>query len=166
MMIYGSVRTALCVLLAVRKVLISRIDPERFIIDCKSLLSRHGILAVICMNPHKGSDKWFIYDFFDGTLEKDLQRYPSAGDLETWLLRAGFGEITFQVGERLQNKIIGQEIFPLPKDYTSQLSLLTDQQYETGVKNILDYIDSSYSKNVVPEFKVDISLSMVTARAL
>lgn len=141
-------------------------DPEDFIIDCKSLLSQHGILTVICMNPHAGSDNWFIYDFFDGTLERDLQRYPSPIDLEKWLLRAGFGEVTFQVGERLQNRIFGQEIFPLPKDYTSQLSLLTDQQYETGVKKIQDYIDSSYSKNVTPGFKVDISLSMVTAKTL
>lgn len=141
-------------------------DPGKFIIDCKSLLSQKGILTIVCMNPHEGSDSWFIYDFFDGTLEKDLRRYPSPEDLEAWLLRAGFGEITFQVGERLQNRIIGQEIFPLPKDYTSQLSLLTDQQYETGIRKIQDYIDSSYSKNVTPEFKVDISLSMVTASTL
>lgn len=141
-------------------------NPEKFIMDCKSLLSQQGILTIICMNPHKGSDSWFIYDFFDGTLEKDLRRYPSPGDFETWLLRAGFGDITFQVGERLQNIIIGQDIFPLPKDFTSQLSLLTDQQYETGIRKIQDYIDASYSKNVTPEFKVDISLSMVMVRAL
>jgi SAM-dependent methyltransferase len=140
-------------------------DPQKFIIDCKSLLSQQGTLLIICMNPHKGSDRWFIYDFFDGTLEKDLRRYPSPGDLEGWLLGAGFSDIIFQVGERLQNRIIGNNVFPLPKDYTSQLSLLTNQQYETGIKKIQDHISSSYSKNVTPEFKVDISLSMVTARA-
>lgn len=141
-------------------------DPEAFITDCKTLLSQNGILSVVCMNPHTGSDKWFVYDFFDGTFERDLQRYPSPFLMKKWLQRAGFTEIKFQVGERLQNKIIGQEIFPLPKDYTSQLSLLTDQQYEIGIRKIKDYIDSSCSKNMTPEFKVDISLSMVTARAL
>jgi ubiquinone/menaquinone biosynthesis C-methylase UbiE len=139
-------------------------DPEKFISDCKFLLSQHGILAVICMNPQSGSDSWFIYDFFNGVLQRDLQRYPSRSDLEKWLFNAGFGEVEFQVGERLQNRIVGQEIFPLPKEYTSQLSLLTDKQYETGIRKIQDYIDSSYSSNIVPEFKVDISLSMVTAR--
>jgi hypothetical protein len=118
------------------------------------------------MNPHSGLDEWFIYEYLEGTLEKDLQRYPSSSDIEKWLLRAGFGQITFQVGERLQHKIIGQDIFPLPKEYTSQLSLLTDEQYKTGVKKIHDYIDSSYSKNEIPVFKVDISLSMVTAITL
>ena len=118
------------------------------------------------MNPHTKSDNWFVYDFFDGTFERDLQRYPSPHDLEKWLMGAGFCEIKFEVGERLQNRIVGQEIFSLPKDYTSQLSLLTDQQYETGIRKIQDFIDSSYSKNVTPEFKVDISLSMVTARIL
>lgn len=141
-------------------------DPEKFIKDCKIILSQNGILTVICMNPHSGLDSWFIYDFFDGTLQRDLQRYPSPYDLEKWLLKAGFGEIAFQVGERLLNRIVGQGIFPLPKEYTSQLSLLTDKQYETGVSKIQDYIDSSHSSNIIPEFKVDISLSMVTARAL
>lgn len=141
-------------------------DPKQFIKDCAKILTQNGVFVNICMNPHSGLDEWFIYEYFEGTFEKDLHRYPSPSDIEKWLLRAGFGQITFQVGERLHNKIIGQEIFPLPKDYTSKLSLLTEQQHETGIRKIQDYINSSYLKNVVPEFKVDISLSMVTARAL
>ncbi|MFC1821032.1 class I SAM-dependent methyltransferase [Thermodesulfobacteriota bacterium] len=140
--------------------------PEQFIKDCAKILNQNGIFVNICMNPHSGLDEWFIYEYFEGTLEKDLRRYPSPSDIEKWLLGAGFDEVTFQVGERLQNRIIGKDIFPLPKDYTSQLSLLTDQQYAAGIRKMQDYVDSSYSKNVIPEFKVDISLSMVTARTL
>ncbi|MGD9211209.1 MAG: methyltransferase domain-containing protein [Desulfobacteraceae bacterium] len=114
-------------------------DPEKFIVDCKSLLHPNGKLTVVCMNPHSGSDKWFLYEFFDGTMERDIRRYPSPENLETWLLKAGFSEITFQVGERLKDRIVGKDIFPLPKEYTSQLSLLTDEQYETGIRKILHY---------------------------
>ena len=69
-------------------------------------------------------------------------------------------------GIPLNNSIIGQDVFPLAKEYTSQLSLLTDQQYETGIRKIKDCLDSSLSKNITPEFKVDITLTMVTARAM
>ena len=141
-------------------------NPKQFIKDCAKVITQNGVFVNICMNQHSGLDEWFIYEYFEGTLEKDLHRYPYPSDIEKWLLKSGFGQITFQVGERLQNRIIGQEIFPLPKGYTSQLSLLTDQQYETGIRKIQDYIDLSYSKNVTPEFKVDIWLSMVTARSL
>ena len=138
-------------------------NPEQFIKDCKTILTQHGILVIISMNPHSSQDDWFIYDYFEGTLEKDLKRFPSPSDVEKWLFKAGFTEVSFEVGERLQNRIFGEDIFPIPKDYTSQLSLLTDKEYKTGVKRIQDFIDSSYSKNEIPEFNVDISLSMVTA---
>ncbi|MBU2511069.1 methyltransferase domain-containing protein [bacterium] len=139
-------------------------DPEKFIHECKPILTQNGILSIICMNPHAGLDNWFIYDFFSGTLEKDLQRYPSPVDFERWLHKAGFTEITLQIGERLQNRIIGEDIFPLPKEYTSQLSLMNDHEYEMGIKKIRDFMDFTCSKNKIPEFNVDISLSMVTAR--
>ena len=138
-------------------------QPDQFIKDCRALLNQNGIFVIVCMNPHSGIDDWFIYDYFEGTHKKDLQRYPSPNNLEDWLLKAGFSNVSFQIGERLQNKLIGQDVFPIPKDYTSQLSLLTEQEYETGIKKIKEYIDSAYSKNELPEFNVDISLSMVTA---
>ena len=115
------------------------------------------------MNPHSGTDKWFIYDYFKETYQMDLSRYPAPKEIKDWLKTAGFKNIEFQIGERLQNKYVGEEIFPIPKDFTSQLSLLSDQDYQVGIQKIKDTIALANSRNQKIEFTVDISLSMATA---
>jgi hypothetical protein len=92
-----------------------------------------------------------------------LHRYPSSDSFKDWLTKAGFGNIHFQVGERLQNRFVGQDVFPIPKDYTSQLSLLTGPEYDAGIKRIQETIDAAALKNEVVEFVVDISLLMMSA---
>lgn len=138
-------------------------QPFIFIQNCKNLLNTGGILVIVCMNPHSGSDEWFIYDYFNGIYERDIQRYPSPDKIKGWLEKAGFKKIDFQIGERLQNRFIGDDVFPIPKDYTSQLSFLSDQEYADGIKSIENSIISAKSNNEEIEFKVDISLSMATA---
>lgn len=137
--------------------------PIKFIQDCKNILVSGGILAIVCMNPHSGTDKWFVYDYFKGTYQMDLSRYPAPEEIKDWLKTAGFKNIEFQIGERLQNKYVGEEIFPIPKDFTSQLSLLSDQDYQVGIQKIKDTIALANSRNQKVEFTVDISLSMATA---
>lgn len=39
-------------------------NPYGFIEICKSLLKEKGIFVSVCMNPHAGSDDWFVYDYF------------------------------------------------------------------------------------------------------
>ncbi len=140
------------------------VRPESFIRDCFALLSPGGTLIIVGMDPHTGLDDWFVYDYFEGTRQADLLRYPSPAKLESWLRKAGFQFISFETGERLRNNIRSDEIFPLPKDYTSQLSLLSDQEFLKGVNRIKNEIANARSANREAEFKVDISLSMVRAR--
>ena len=56
-------------------------DPSGFIKNSHKLLRQDGALAVIGMNPHSKRDQWFIYDYFPGTYETDLERYPSPGTI-------------------------------------------------------------------------------------
>lgn len=138
-------------------------NPFGFIKNCRHLLNAGGIVVIVCMNPHSGSDNWFIYDYFNGTYERDIQRYPSPDKIKDWLVKAGFKNINFQIGERLQNRFIGEEVFPIPKGYTSQLSLISDKEYTDGLNKIKNSIISAKSNNKEIKFKVDISLSMATA---
>ena len=140
-------------------------NPQKFIRNCKNILKPGRMFVIVCVNPHSNTDIWFIYDYFRGTLETDLQRFPSPNDLEGWLIKAGFKNIEFNVGEKLQNTFIDDEVFPIPKDYTSQLSLLSDQEYQLGINKIEKAISLAKQANKHAEFKVDISLSMVTAYA-
>jgi ubiquinone/menaquinone biosynthesis C-methylase UbiE len=122
-------------------------QPIKFIQDCNNILVPGGIIAIVCMNPHSGTDKWFIYDYFKGTYQMDLSRYPAPEKIKDWLRTAGFKNIQFQIAERLQNKFVGEGVFPIPKDFTSQLSLLSDHDYRVGIQKIKDSIALTNSRN-------------------
>ena len=44
----------------------------------------------VALDPHTGTDQWWVYDYFEGTLEIDRQRYPSCDQIREWMSDAGF----------------------------------------------------------------------------
>jgi ubiquinone/menaquinone biosynthesis C-methylase UbiE len=139
-------------------------NPLGFIIESHKLLKPNGALAVIGMNPHTDRDKWFIYDCFPGTREADIKRYPSPGTITDWMISAGFGEVRWQVAERIRNDRHGNEVLQLTKDFTSQLTLLSQNDYAKGMAVIESILQEAEKIGLTPVFPVDISLSMVTGR--
>ncbi len=137
-------------------------DPPAFVAEAHRLLTRGGVLAVIGMNPHTAKDRWFIYDYFPGTREMDLQRYPSPRAISDWMMSTGFEHITHQVAERLRDDKHANDILPLPKDFTSQLSLLASKDYEKGIARMEAALRKARGTGDEIVFPVDISLSMVT----
>lgn len=137
-------------------------NPSAFIARAYELLKEKGSLAVIGMNPHPLQDRWVIYDYFPGTLETDLKRYPSLGTIADWMITAGFGEIRWQVAEHLRNDRKGDEILSLTKDFTSQLTLLSQDEYAKGRARIEEDLEKANKVGETIVFPVDISLSMVT----
>jgi ubiquinone/menaquinone biosynthesis C-methylase UbiE len=139
-------------------------NPSKFIVEAHKLLRPTGALTVIGMNPQTGQDRWFIYDYFPGTLETDLKRYPSAGTIVDWMISAGFNYIDWQIGERIVADRQGQEVLQLSKDFTSQLTLLSEEEYKAGKSRIETALRESVRDGKTIIFPVDISLSMVTGR--
>jgi ubiquinone/menaquinone biosynthesis C-methylase UbiE len=137
-------------------------DPPKFIRDARQLLRPGGVLSIIGMDPRAGQDRWFVYDYFAGTHETDLDRYPSTGAIADWLSAAGFGNITRQVGERIELTRMGREILPLDKNFTSQLTLLTPAAYAEGIAMLEAAIAKAEASGKVQEFVTDISLFMTT----
>ena len=137
-------------------------NPSAFIAAAHELLKENGVLAVIGMNPHPLKDRWFIYDFFPGTRETDLKRYPSPGTITDWMIAAGFGEIRWQVAERILNDKHGNDVLPLTKEFTSQLTLLSSDEYAKGIARIEEDLRNAGKTGETIVFPVDISLSMVT----
>ncbi len=141
-------------------------NPSTFIAEAHRLLRSNGILAVIGMNPHTGKDRWFIYDYFPGTREVDLQRYPSPRAIIGWMTSIGFEQTSEQVAEHLQNDRRANDVFPLFKDFTSQLSLLTMADYGKGIARIKAAVSEAKETGKDIVFPVDISLSMVKGSAV
>lgn len=135
--------------------------PLAFIAAAYKVLKENGVLAVIGMNPHPLQDRWFIYDYFPGTLEADLKRYPSPGAITDWMIAAGFGKIQWQVGEHILNDKRGDEVLSLTQEFTSQLTLLSSEEFAKGKAQIEADLRKAGKTGQTIIFPVDISLSMV-----
>ena len=116
------------------------------------------------MNPHAGRDRWYVYDYFPRTVEIDRRRYPSAGTIMDWMDNAGFDHAEWRIPHRILHKLMGQKVFTDPalqKHGTSQLALLTDEEYAAGIERIKSAIAKTEAKREPLVFEIDISLAMV-----
>jgi SAM-dependent methyltransferase len=142
-------------------------DAALFIRNARELLRRGGALAVVGMNPRGGRDRWYLYDYFPGTRERDLERYPSSGAIADWMIDAGFSAVRWQVVEKLCDSRAGKEILDEPmlqKNATSQLTLLTDEEYSAGIARIRAAVAKAEAVDEKIVFSADISLHMVVGR--
>jgi ubiquinone/menaquinone biosynthesis C-methylase UbiE len=142
-------------------------EAPLFIRNARELLRPGGALAVVGMNPHGGRDRWYLYDYFPGTRERDLERYESSGAIADWMVDAGFGAVRWQVVEKLCDSRTGKEILDEPmlqKNATSQLTLLTDEEYSAGIARIRAAVAKAEAVHEEIVFSADISLHMVVGR--
>lgn len=143
-------------------------QPQVFIAEARRLLRPGGALAVICMDPHTGRDRWYLYDYFEGTREADLRRFPSGGMVLDWMTAAGFHSVEWQAAERIRNRLMGREVLDshfLQKHGTSQLALLTDAAYTAGLSKIKAALAEAEAVGTTLVFPVDIWLTMLTGWA-
>ncbi len=142
-------------------------DPQSFVRDTRLMLRPGGALAIIGMNPHAGRDRWYLYEYFPGTQETDLRRYPSSGTLTDWMIAAGFDTVAWRVAARITDTRVGRAVLEDPmlqKNATSQLAVLSDEAYVAGVARIEAALASTPITGKEVVFPVDISLAMVTGK--
>jgi ubiquinone/menaquinone biosynthesis C-methylase UbiE len=140
-------------------------DKPGFIAGARRILRRDGVFAIIGMDPHGQSDKWYIYDYFERTREMDLRRFPSISTIEQWMIDRGFEGIASRRVERILNPQYERSVLEhsvLQKNGTSQLALLTDAEYAAGLTRLRADLAAAEAKGAVPVFPEDISLMMIT----
>lgn len=142
--------------------------PEKFVHDAQPLIRPGGALAIVGIDPHTDRDHWYLYDYFPGTRETDLARYPPAGAIVDWMVAAGFDRATWrQVGQILDTQF-GRDLLASPflhKHGTSQLALLTGTAYDAGMARIRAALDAAETAGETLAFPVEIALYMVTGFA-
>jgi hypothetical protein len=97
-----------------------------------------------------------------------LERFTSWGMVLDWVVEVGFERITWQLVERIHDLKIGWEVLEAPvleKNATSQLALLSDEEYASGLRRIRDALEQAESKGEELVFASDILLGMLVARA-
>lgn len=110
-----------------------------FIREARRLLREGGALAVIGSSPRDTRTRWYIYDYFDGTYDADLARFPSWGTVLDWMGEAGFERAEWRLVEQIHDDKFGRAVLDDPfldKNATSQLTLLSDKAYAAGLQRI------------------------------
>jgi ubiquinone/menaquinone biosynthesis C-methylase UbiE len=141
--------------------------PGAFVAEAKRLLRPGGALAVVGSDPRQPGDRWYVYDYFDGTYETDLARFPSWGTVFDWMVTAGFEPVQWRLVERVVSEKVGPAVLADPflqKEAVSQLALLSDEAYAAGLGRIEAALAKAESAGKTLTFPVAFALAMLSGR--
>ena len=139
-------------------------SPRDFVFEARRLLRPGGALAVGTMDPRQLQSRWYVYEYFSGTYETDLARFPSWGTILDWMAAAGFRRIEWQPADQIVDAKVGRAVLDdyfLKKDACSQLSLLSDEEYQAGLRRIEAALAEAEATGEPVTFAVDLFLAMV-----
>jgi SAM-dependent methyltransferase len=139
-------------------------DPPAFIYEAHRVIGRGGALAIIGMDPQTEQDRWYLYDYFPGTYETDLDRYPSGDMILRWMKEVGFVQCERRLAACIVHDFIGHEVLNDPilqKNGTSQLSLLTEDAFADGMARIMKVLQLTERRGEEIVFPTHIALPAV-----
>ena len=114
-------------------------DKRKAVHEAHRVLRTGGALMMVALDPHAGVDRWWIYDYFHGTLDIDKERYPSCKQIREWMIQAGFVETHSSEVQHLPDDVSAQEALTsgvITPGRTSQLAVLTGDEFSAGITRI------------------------------
>jgi len=135
-------------------------QPQNFVAESHRLLRRGGALITINIDPPT-IQTWYVYDYFDGTRQTDLKRFPKIETVKQWMHHSGFKNLETRIAERIDARKFGRDVLSdhfLQKYGTSQLALLSDEAYAEGIVRIESAIAAAESRNEEIVFAAEIPL--------
>ena len=138
-----------------------------FIAEAWRALKPGGNLVIIGQVPQNRLNRWYVYEFFEGTYQRDLTRFPTWGQVVEWAIAAGFRQINWQPVEWIHDPKSGSAVLQDPflkKEAVSQLALLSQREYEAGLERIKAALAAAEQQGQQMEFVCDLRLDMLTAQ--
>jgi ubiquinone/menaquinone biosynthesis C-methylase UbiE len=138
--------------------------PGPFVAEARRLLRPGGALVVVGSDPRQPGDRWYVYDYFAGTYETDLARFPSWGTMLDWMVAAGFEPVQWRLVEKVESEKVGRAVLADPfleKEAVSQLALLSDEAYEAGLGRLEVALANAEAAGQTLTFPVTFDLAML-----
>jgi ubiquinone/menaquinone biosynthesis C-methylase UbiE len=142
-------------------------DQPAFIAEAARVLVPGGSFCTVGLDPHRGASRWPVYDYFPGTRERDLARYPEVARVRTWLAGAGFEDCESHVVQRIRSTRTADEALASPmmqRSGTSQLALLSEEEYAAGIRRIRADGEHARAEGRTLILETELELMATTAR--
>ncbi|MFH1194229.1 MAG: class I SAM-dependent methyltransferase [bacterium] len=137
-------------------------QKNEFIKNAFRLLRSNGIFFIAELDPFHQAHDWYIYKYFPGTYEYDLERYLPTNVQRDCFNSAGFTGITETTLEHIHSEYIGEEVLNdkfLQKDQASQLAALSEQEYKEGINKIKIELNNA---GIPPIFETNLFFTVVS----
>jgi hypothetical protein len=90
------------------------------------------------LDPHTNRDQWWVYDYFPETIGIDRARFTPMRIVRGEMVEAGFAWTESLEAHHLESQRTLREAFPngIDRRFTSQLTVLTDEEFARGLAQI------------------------------
>ena len=121
-------------------------NRAQFFAEAHRILKPGGALLSIGKDPHTDRDTWWVYDYFPETLAIDRDRFARVRMLRGELTLAGFSWSESFEADRIEAVQPATEAFAsgiVDRAYTSQLTVLSDEEFDAGVARMKSANDAA-----------------------
>jgi ubiquinone/menaquinone biosynthesis C-methylase UbiE len=136
-------------------------DKEACLLEARRILGQGGGFMTVGLDPHTGTNRWWIYDYFREARAIDERRYPASGEIRETMAAVGFTRCETKLAQHLPRNIpaeVAIERGLLDKSWTSQLTVLTDHEYEDGMARLRSDIEDSRAAGETLMLSADLRL--------
>jgi SAM-dependent methyltransferase len=144
-------------------------DPIRFLRNARLILRDCGRLAIFGLDPHAPNTEWYLYDYFSGVRNIDLERYSPVGEIERLMVAAGFSRSFHDVAEHIRKSFVGDAVLRDPfieRESTSQLMLISKNKYRNGKMAVVRLLEDARKKGIEIVFNVDLTLFLTVGERM
>jgi ubiquinone/menaquinone biosynthesis C-methylase UbiE len=140
-------------------------DPAAFFGEARRVLNTGGGLMTVGLDPHTGQDEWWVYEYFPETLIADRHRYLPASRIRELMTMSGFDICETRVIQHRPRELTVSDAMTggfMSRASTSQFMVISESEYEAGVKRIHDADAASNGRTTL---RSNLRLYSTTGRA-